>query len=65
MKAKLYQLLDLLAPYSKTLVVPLAGAILGLLNSVGILPDMTVREAVSVALGLVAALVFSIPNRKQ
>ena len=61
----LKQLWDLVAPFRKALVPLFTGVVLAVLDGLGVTPDMTVEQAVSVALGLVAGGVYLTPNNKQ
>jgi ammonia channel protein AmtB len=65
MKEQLFALISWASQYNKALVVPASGVVLGLLDRFGITPDMTVEQAVSLAVGLITAFVWAVPNRKK
>lgn len=51
-----------IAPYRKALIVPVAGLILGVLATYGFNSDMTVKDAVTALVTMLA--VYLIPNKK-
>lgn len=57
------ELLTLLAPYQKAIVVYVVGALATLLGLVGILPEMTVEQALTII--VTGAFVYFVPNKKS
>lgn len=51
--------------YAKALVPVVAMIVLAILNTLQVTPEMSVEQAVTTILGLVAGLVYLVPNKAK